>query len=449
MPIAKTADFHATKDAGIGRHIKKGFIGSLLLRILQASFGLIISIVIARLAGPKGVGQYGIFVATASLLAIPAQTGIARMLSREITILEDGRDWASLKGLILWGCSASLFLSGIAAIVVWLISLAFPDLIFSAADTWLGIGLATVFSLSSVLASVLRGLRHVILAQLFEPVRNALFLVALAFFYSRGGSITLHDCLAIYLLGNALSVAYMSLTARNHLPRDVRTAVANLTHHMTWTRRSLPFLIIGALMTVNARIDILMIDHLSSTTQAGFYQVSSQVAGLLLFGLNALVFTTSPWITKLKLNADNTRLQRLMTRSSQMAFGFALLAGLAVALCGHLFLRHALGTEFNGAYDVLLLLAIGQIVESSTGAAAPLLTQTGNERKTMNIVIGTLVLKVVANAILIPIYGAAGAGISFVIMEIVLNIALWIMCRKYTGIDVFFIPFKSKAKTEE
>lgn len=104
----------------MGRRIAQSITGTLGLRILQSVMGLLIAILLSRALGPEGMGAYGLALSLLALSAIPTQDGISRLVSRHVAVSEATDRWGSLRGVIIWGRSAS-FLAAVAGAVLLLI----------------------------------------------------------------------------------------------------------------------------------------------------------------------------------------------------------------------------------------------------------------------------------------------------------------------------------------
>jgi O-antigen/teichoic acid export membrane protein len=88
------------------------------------------------------------------------------------------------------------------------------------------------------------------------------------------------------------------------------------------------------------------------------------------------------------------------------------------------------GEEFVEAYNPMLFLVIGQVVNALCGSVGYLMTMTGNQNNVLYVVSGASILSITLNLILIPVLGATGAAISSATALSAWNIILYIIILK-------------------
>ena len=92
------------------------------------------------------------------------------------------------------------------------------------------------------------------------------------------------------------------------------------------------------------------------------------------------------------------------------------------------------GDDFQEAYWVLLILAIGQFFNIATGCSGMLLMMCGFEKVHGYISVVSVVLNIILNLYLIANYGALGAAAATAITVILSNIIKVIMVNRKIGI---------------
>jgi O-antigen/teichoic acid export membrane protein len=124
--------------------------------------------------------------------------------------------------------------------------------------------------------------------------------------------------------------------------------------------------------------------------------------------------------------------------------GFNLLVTAGAALLGRWFLGLFFGVEFVAAYTPLMILLIGQFVNSATGAVWFLLNMTGHERETARGLAVSAVLNLMLNLLLTPPFGIIGAAVATTTALITWNVLLWWAVRKRLGINSLVFNFGSQ-----
>ena len=102
------------------------------------------------------------------------------------------------------------------------------------------------------------------------------------------------------------------------------------------------------------------------------------------------------------------------------------------------------GAEYSGYYQLLVLLSLTQFFNVMTGNANTLLIMSDNEGVIKNILLITGFGSMVLSGFFIFTFGVMGAGYSFCIAMISLNIMSVIFVRKKMNINLFSFIFPNK-----
>ena len=130
--------------------------------------------------------------------------------------------------------------------------------------------------------------------------------------------------------------------------------------------------------------------------------------------------------------------EHALARIARIAARFSLAFGVVIAVMLILFGRAmlaAFGPSFVVAYPSLLVLLIGGLINAGTGTVAYLLALTAHHGLALRIILGSLALSAVANAILIPLLGILGSAIASTIVVSYWNLAMIWFVRRHVGID--------------
>jgi len=104
-------------------------------------------------------------------------------------------------------------------------------------------------------------------------------------------------------------------------------------------------------------------------------------------------------------------------------------------LFGRFFLRVFFGPDSVAAYLPLLIMLVGQMVNSLVGGVAFLLNMTGHEKQTMWSTCISLIFSLLLNLILIPSYGIVGSAIATSFSQVIAQFAMWRFVKKQLGIN--------------
>lgn len=416
----------------------KGAVGTAGIKVAGAAIAFATSIVLAKLLGPSGYGVFSYVVALVAVLAIPSELGIPSLAVREIAVANARKDWGRMRGFILWAhrtvaiTSGTLILIGATALFTWG-SRTNPSQL---ACMWLALLLVPLVSLGALRDAMLRGLRKVLLGQLSQPlIRPLILLTAVLLFWQLKVDVTSPvRMMGLHIISVALAFLIGLLLFLRNRPAELRDASPSYDSAI-WLKSSIPFGMTAALQLINGRTDILALGFFQPDAHVGIYRVATQLAAIVIFGMQAVTAIQGPHIANLYAKGDMQKLQHMMTRSAQGILVIAIPVVIVIFLFGKLIIRAVYGVAFETAYVPLLILCIGQLVNASMGSVASLLNMTGHERDTTKSVLVGAVVNVVLNLTLVPAWGMTGAAISTACTLIVWNLIMWHKARVLIGIE--------------
>jgi O-antigen/teichoic acid export membrane protein len=193
-------------------------------------------------------------------------------------------------------------------------------------------------------------------------------------------------------------------------------------------------LLVSGTSIIASNADALMLGWLSDVREVGLYSVAAKLALLVSLFLQVSNAAISPKLASLFATNNIAEINILVKRVTLGLVTIAILF-LIVFIIGGNFLLGLWGNEFKEAYLVLIILAIGQFFNISTGCAGLLLIMCGFEKIHGYISLFFMVLNLILNYILIVSYGAVGAAIATAITVGFENIAKLILVKNKIGIS--------------
>ena len=210
------------------------------------------------------------------------------------------------------------------------------------------------------------------------------------------------------VLATGISFLVGAWLLRRALSRDI-TAAAPEYQMGTWLRSALPFLLIGGVLIINARTDIIMLGFLGTQTEVGIYRIVAQGAALIAFVLAAVNAALSPVIARLYAQGERERLESTIRRTTRLIFLCSLPLALGLIIFGEPFLR-IFGPDFTAGHAALAILSVGFLVDAAAGSVGQMLNMTGHEGDSAKAIGTSAVLNVALNLLLIPRLGMVGAA---------------------------------------
>ena len=262
-----------------------------------------------------------------------------------------------------------------------------------------------------------------------EQLSKIIFsVVAVAFGASLVGVIWAN--VASVVLAATMSLWFVLLA----LPRTDRSQPAPSSPAARIFRYSYPLAFSNIFGIVLAWVDMLLMGYLGTPTDVGYYGAALRLGtgGSVVLLAFATVFT--PVISDLYNRRRSAELHILYKTVGRWIFLCSLPIFLVTAtLAGPL--MNMFGSEFTAASIALILLALGQLINASTGTAGLMVLMSGRSKMEMVNVSAALVVNVVLCFLLIPGLGIVGAAIANAAAATVINlmraVEVWIFMRMH------------------
>jgi O-antigen/teichoic acid export membrane protein len=376
-------------------------------KALHAAAGFGVGVLLARALGPSGFGLYSLGVAVTTLGQETCGYGLETALVRHASPL-----WGTDNQAAWRLCSALLHLKALVAGALVVLGLPL---------VW-GVGVSlfreplAVFAISmgligTLTTSVWRGSLAIFQSRqqfgfhaVAQGSSNVLKLAGVGVILALG-TLRLGQALALHVLCPAAVFALAVVPFAGHLAlarREMPEAARTLFHIGRW------LVVSSLLFAAHYRADVLMLSALSSSAAVGIYNAAFVLASAVDFATLSLDTVLLPKYSAVPMEVSlDSIARRTALRLLALALGLIPLALLARPLALLLF-----GEAFGPSALVLQLLI--------PGVAATLVTQPflvafytrGNIRSLVPLDAVVLALNLVANAFLIPRYGAPGAAVA-------------------------------------
>ena len=425
-----------------GRLIVSGALASFFVRIAATGLGYAVSVLLSRSLGIAEFGRYSIALGWALVLTIPTRAGFDNSILRFGSVYQEMSDHGQLKGILGVGVAT--------VVAAW----GFVTIFGVAAGRQLGVpwsqllGALTLvlpLCLLAVFSSLLRVTRNTLASLGFEQVLRPAMVLALV-----AGCLLLRAPLdaasAIWwTTGGALLALIAQSVSVLKAIRFMRMANPSVAAWREWIAFSVPMLLVAIIQELLNQIDVILLGHFGTVTEAAQFAAAWRVAALVAFALNGLAFFGGPLIATAFHRGDDAALQRIASQVARVGFAFAIVASVGLIVIGP-WLLSMFGRDFAPAYPVLLVLLVGGLANAFTGLCAYLMTLTGHHWPAILMFIAALLITVVLDIILIPRLGAVGAGIASSTALTTWNLAMLIYVRVRTGIDSSPINLRSNRR---
>jgi O-antigen/teichoic acid export membrane protein len=182
---------------------------------------------------------------------------------------------------------------------------------------------------------------------------------------------------------------------------------------------SVPLMFVSAIGIIMHWIDIIMLGILSNATEVGMYHPIERTAGLVRMILFAFAGIFAPIFSEHYFKKNKNGMKDSYQSSSKYILAFSLPIFIFLFIFSEPMLL-VFGTEFQN-YFALKVLLLGIFIQTIFGLGSSTLTMSGYTKFNLLNVSIALVLNIISNSILIPLYGLTGAALATSFALIVLS----------------------------
>lgn len=394
--------------------VAKAILGSTLLRIVGMGFGLLVGMQLARALQADGYGIYGVAMSVMTLLMLPVEIGLPRLVTREVSAAYAQGNDGKMVGIAGWSRRVVMLLSFAVMTVSAGGILIFGGWLRPELTTTLLVSLLLIptIAVANIDSAAVRGSQQVIRGQipeaLIRPACHSLLLFGVA---SQGHAITPPSAMVLGLASAALALLVALMARRGALPRTFPEPVSRDEARRMWTS-AIPMFLAEGMLVVRSHAQIILIGLISVAAVAGVYRVAGSISLLISIPITIINVGCAPIIARLHAQQNIEQLTRLSMWISVVAtVGTTVLLSPFLA-AGPQILVALFGPEFASANSPLIIIAAGTILSAAMGASALILNMTGNERCVTRSAVFSLLALFITSPPLIARWGAVGAAAS-------------------------------------
>lgn len=407
---------------------------SMVVKIAGQIAAFLISISLARFIGADGLGIINLSNKIVALLLILTTFGFNNVIIKNIAISDIVKNNKRIASII----NTSFFFNGALSLLLALIAfLTVPYLcnsFFNKPDLEVPLTIAVLMiipqTISRVYASSLNGLKKIWQSNLVnEALSSWVVGILLLSLYFLDFEITIINVAYIYALGRIVVLLSVIL----YWKKTFKYKGTKNFLFKPMLKMALPLLLVSGSTVIAANVDVLMIGSFCDSTEVGRYSVAARLALLMSFFLQVSNSAISPNLARLFTEKKIDDMKMLVNRVTGALVIISLLFLLVFLFTGK-FILQLWGDEFIDAYNILIILSIGQFFNMATGCSGLLLVMCGFEKIHGNISVFCLILNLILNYLLINSYGAIGAAIATAIVFTLSNLLKMIYVKVKIGI---------------
>jgi O-antigen/teichoic acid export membrane protein len=442
--IKRLTSFFHKGDKDSSFVLKKSFL-ALAVRLGGMVTQYLFIFIVARLYGPKEQGAFTLCFTVLQLFAIFSQMGLDNRLTRIIAAHKDQADSAIIKTTYIQSLRLTLFASSIWAIATFFSAPFIAGTIFSKPEitdelqqTCMAFVPFVIIGLNSAGYRGFKNMTGFLIFKAIQPLLSAILLLVLFYMKSNWGVVHAYTyaTLGTCLISIITWFRFSKMNESAYQPT------------LSWNQmlgESMPMMLTGSMFFILGWTDNIILGIFRTSEEVGMYDAAfklSTLSAIVLLAINAI---QAPVFSDLYQKKEMGRLQQIIIKSNRLLFFTSLPLTLLLCIFPETILGF-LGEGFKGAWIALILLAIGNFINSITGSIGILLQMSGYQKQYNKIITITALGSIVLNFILIPKLGILGAAISSSAAKIIQNLLSVVYAKKHLGIISIYLPGIEKLK---
>ena len=434
---------------------KKGGV-AMLFRIGGQLLGFLLTFVIAYFFGANGLGDYVLAIVVLKIFTLISKLGLDTASIKYIASYCAEKSYFGIISFRKKAISIILFASILCSIIMYFGASHIAEFI-GANSYHIQITSFFIFPLSMFMFHYqnMRGLKEIGGYSFFFWTSQALFslfVILVLTLFSKDENIPLYAYLISLIIISLMSYLTFSYFMKVKKDRNEFLFLRNISDSaVDILKISIPLMLAQAVHFVMSWTDKLMLGILDSpdvisgiatnSAQIGIYHTAFKLSMFATIGLMAVKSIASPKFAELYQKNDIKILEKVTQQSTKLIFWTTLPLVIIFILFSEK-LMLLFGEEFRLGVFSFIILSLGRVVVSFSGAAGNLLQMCGKQVIFMNVAIIGSVINIILNFSLIPIYGINGSAISTMISLVAFNLLLVYFVKREFGFYTFYNPFK-------
>lgn len=415
----------------------KGVFFIFVLTFLSSVFGYVIRTMLAR---NLEVSQFGLFYSVYSLmmfLTLFSLAGFSVTLVKYISEYKAKKEYEKLTFSITFTAIITSSLSIIISIILFFSSDFLAVNYFRDMESVLVIRLFSIaligMTLMHILISIFRGLQDFLFAGLISFFEKFVFAILVVLFILLG--FPNNTYLPSYALVIAVFItlplfSFKLLKYKRYLKKirffpDVAKKMRGFAFASFLA--ALGILIIGY-------IDTLMITYFRSLEEVGIYNVVLPTVMVLGIFTNAIRQVLAPMVTELWTK----KLKKRLNNGIAVLRNYSLVSIVPMVLVLFVFpkiiINLLFGDRYIGGYLAMQILSVGVLFFTIGFIDLTIMRYIGKPKESAKIVLIGVLFNIIANLILIPIFGINGAAITTTLSYFLMMVLSYVKLREFIGV---------------
>lgn len=423
-------------DKSHHNEIMKGGVSAFATRLVGMAFSYLFTFLVARLYGAAGNGLYNLSQSLMTFTASITKLGSDTLMTRYGAQYNAQKKFGWIKDLY----NKSLLVS-VPLAIVFSISLYFlaptiavdvfrkndPDLVRAFRIATLALLPVTIFNISN---GGLRGLKRIKVYTMLQNVSNFFFgciIIAVLYLVTDDRVVPVITYVAFVTIGGILS-GYFFMKYSNYFGTEVEEGLQFNEKFMV----GISLFVASIASLVRGYADTFILGRYASLADVGIYRNAFKVATITRITLTAFLVPAAPKFAEL-FSQGKIREMGISAQYATKIIFWCSAPILALVILLAPFIMGIFGKEFLAGTEALIILAIGQFINASTGPVSNILMMTGKQKVNRNLMVATTVLAIILDLIFIPRFGIVGAACVNTLGILIMNMIPFFLIKYYYG----------------
>lgn len=423
------------------RHVLSGAALTMGVKVAGAAAAFAFHVMLARQMGAEGYGRFSYVLSVVAMLSVVAVFGTNVVNLKYVATYVAKREWRLLSGIIYWSLRCVIITSIMISIAinVFLLFLSLDKINHS--SFIIGGIIVICGSVAVAEAGILRGLRRPFSAELADSgaaLRSFVSIVTLFALCGFGFKVdSPYQALAIIAASSLAVLMITTVILFYAIPKEASLRKRDYSGRQ-WVHTALPVCLMAIAQSIQGQVDILILSHFCPIDQVGIFSAASRISVIVGFGIASISAVMSPTIAELIALTMKAELQKLLHQTSAVTFMWAVSAFVFCYMFGKYVLL-LFGPAFVDGYAVLLLLLAAQCVVALAGNLGMLMVLTGHQVAAGWIYLIIVVMNIVLDILLIPLFGIEGAAMASLLVAILSRVVIGAYLVRREGISASLI----------
>jgi O-antigen/teichoic acid export membrane protein len=402
--------FDKTAAIFSGHLLLKRSFTILLIQFTGLALAFLSNVLLARLYGEEVYGLYSLLTSWASFLVVIAVFGMDDSHLVSLPSLKLQGKKKSILEQLRWSLFVNFFSISLVIALAYLVVNFFhiPGLSEHAYYFNYSLIIVCLLALSTNFICFLRGLDQVIAGEIIDKIFRPFFFLALLllfFYYLKTDSLVK----VILANGAGLLGVGMLLLIRIGFFFKKYEAGTDPEKKRFQIAPNIRYVLLNVLYILSIRIDILLLGLLSAPVEVGHYNVAIRFADIFAYPIAIINLSLPTLLSTERHHKGEMATPKMMYSISKNTFFQCLILDILFLVTGN-WLLSWYGKGFTGAFPVLCLFLLSNLVSAATGSMDVFFIMQAQEKKVIYCRIFSLSTTLVLALFLIPAFGIMGAA---------------------------------------